>query len=112
MTGAVSFPHLATKDGEVVADHHLKKSGNGGDNDGPPPSERKLAAKRYNEGVKLIATAFNNFAVAVIVTALLQPMIADAAKFVIEYRPIWYFVGVGLHIVAQVILRYEFRSEE
>lgn len=87
-------------------------SGGGTPPTGPNNGDRKLAAKRYNEGVKLVATALNNFAVAVVVTAILQPMIADASKFVIEYRPVWYFVGVGLHIVAQVILRYEFRSEE
>lgn len=76
------------------------------------PAARKLAAKRYNEGIKLIASSLNTVGLTIFLATIVQPLVTDAEKFVIEYRPVWYFVGVGLHIVAQAILRFEFRSEE
>lgn len=87
--------------------------GSGGDE---PPTysseQRKLAAKAHNEGVKLFAAGMNALAVAVLTAAVILPIIHDISSFIIEYRPVWYFVGVGLHVAGQIALRSELRSEE
>lgn len=77
-----------------------------------PDWQRKLAGKRHNEMVKLFASGMNSLAVATLTAAVVLPLIKDPVIFVIEYRPVWFFVGVGLHLFGQTAVRLNMRSEE
>lgn len=71
--------------------------------------DRRLARKRYNEHVKLIATFLNTLSLAVIGTGLVIPVIGGGP---ITLRSvIWILVGFGLHFCAHVAIDY-LASEE
>lgn len=91
---------LATRDGHLVANTvfitiDLASTGGGKPPPGPPAdedaAERKLAAKRYNEGTKLVASALNTLGLGVLGFGVVQPLIKDPAAFVLEYRPVLVF---------------------
>lgn len=90
------------------------RSGGGGNDppSGPTPAERKFAAKRHNEGVKVFATWMNTVSGVAIGAAAIIPAVRGLEAFVREYQPVWFFVGLALHFVGQAALRFEMRSEE
>ncbi len=88
-----------------------------GGGDDPPPggvgaAERKLAAKRHNEGVKVFATWMNTLSGVTVGAAAIVPAVKGMEAFVSDYRPVWFLFGVALHFVGQAALRLEMRSEE
>ncbi|WP_128563716.1 hypothetical protein [Methylobacterium crusticola] len=90
------------------------KAGGGGDSPpaGPSPAERRLAAKRWNEGVKVFAAWTNALSAAALAAAWIAPAVKGLDSFIQEYRPVWVFVGLGLHMAGQAVVRFEMRSEE
>jgi hypothetical protein len=65
----------------------------------------------YNERIKLPATALNNTAVAVLVTAVIGPIVGLLNGFGAVTNTgwsflgvLWFLVGIGLHSVAQMVL--------
>lgn len=64
-----------------------------------------------NERTKLLATALNNTAVAIIITAVVTPIagfLYGIQTVVSQYWPIllviWFSVGIGIHLFAQALL--------
>jgi len=64
-----------------------------------------------NERTKLLATALNNTAVAIVITAVIGPIAGYlngvttlTGPLSFFFGALWFLVGVVLHIVAQVIL--------
>jgi len=65
----------------------------------------------YNERTKLLATALSNTGVATVVTAIVAPVVGFLYGTPAPVGPWWWLVGVvcllvgvGLHILAQVLL--------
>ena len=76
----------------------------------PQPSdgaERKLAARRANERVKLASGFLNTLGLAILGAAFVLPGITGAGGI----RWIWIPVGIGLHPVAQAVMRF-LKSED
>ena len=76
-----------------------------------PASERKLAAKRMNERVKLGASFLNTLGLAVIGAALVVPAFSPTGHADLRLSIGGLLVGIGLHFVAQWLYRF-LRSEE
>ncbi|WP_157223372.1 hypothetical protein [Rhodovulum sp. PH10] len=64
-----------------------------------------------NERTKLFATALNNLAVATVVTAIIAPIagflygaVATPRSWWPVMGAVWFLVGIGLHLVAQLVL--------
>jgi len=78
----------------------------------PPSSERKRINKRINEQLKIFASGMNTLAGAVLGTSILIPLITAPEKFIENYSPIWFLVGVALHIIGLVVFGLNYQSEE
>ncbi|MCJ2039845.1 hypothetical protein MKK55_12975 [Methylobacterium sp. J-059] len=80
----------------------------------PPisPSDRKLAARRFNESLKLVTSGLSGLGLGLCSVAFLQPLLTDPALFVKTNRPVWYLIGLGLHVVGHLIVHFELRKEE
>lgn len=76
-----------------------------------PDRERRLAAKRNNERVKLIATSLNAIALAVFGAAFVVPAIANPAVLLSAGPWILMSAALALHLGAHAVLRF-LRSEE
>lgn len=76
-------------------------------NDGIDPKTRKLAAKRVNENLKLLANSINTAALTILGAALILPMVNGLMP------GHWTWIGIagGLHLCAQAVLRW-LKSEE
>ncbi len=75
-----------------------------------PDQQRRLSAKRVNEGTKLSATLSNNLAVGLLIGGLIAPLAAN------RVLPIEWFTAVGigasfLHFGARLIV-HGLKSEE
>lgn len=64
-----------------------------------------------NERTKITATAFNNIAVALLVTGVIVPSVSLAYQFALPHSGYWYAfallwggAGVGFHLIARRIL--------
>lgn len=77
-------------------------------NSGLPPvpydiaSRRKLAARRLNENLKLLASSLNTVALTILGAAFLLPTISGQA---VATPTIWIMIAAGLHLLAQAVLR-------
>ena len=68
--------------------------------------DEKLAAKRYNERVKLTAGAINALGLALIISGMVFPVVRAGAPEALA-RPftwIWVLAGMTLHVIAHVVL--------
>ena len=77
----------------------------------PDAANRRLAAKRHNEGIKLLANAFHSLSLGVAGAALILPGVTSPAKLLEPAPFIWLLVAVALHLIEQGVLRL-LRSEE
>jgi hypothetical protein len=69
---------------------------------------RRLAAKRFNERLKLLIVALNAIAVASFGAAFILPMIGASGQ---KVSLLWIIAAFALHLVAQGIFHW-LRSEE
>ena len=76
-----------------------------------PDQERRLAAKRKDERVKLIATSLNAVALAVFGAAFLVPAVANPAVLLSSGPWILMLTALALHFGAHAVLQF-LRSEE
>ena len=76
-----------------------------------PGQERRLAAKRNNERVKLIATSLNAIALAIFGAAFVVPALANPAALQSSSPWILVRVALALHPGVHAVLRF-LRSEE
>jgi len=74
-------------------------------------SDRKLASKRFNERVKLLANALNALSIAAMATALLVPAISGDLEKLTRANVIWFLFGVVLHLLAHLTFSL-LRSED
>ncbi|HEY8563958.1 MAG TPA: hypothetical protein VIL65_00530 [Beijerinckiaceae bacterium] len=77
----------------------------------PETSARKLAAKRTNERVKLLASSLNALSLGVAGAAIVIPGVSEPGSLLELKRLVWFFVAAGLHLSAQYVFRY-LRSED
>lgn len=77
----------------------------------PSTAERKLAAKRNNERIKLGATFLNTLAIGVLGAAVIVPSFNPDIQPGILSRALGVLVGGGLHLLAQWWYRF-LRSED
>jgi hypothetical protein len=71
----------------------------------PSAAQRRLAAKRSNERIKLVANAFHTLSLGVVGAALIIPGVASPAKLLEPAPFVWLFVAFSLHSVAQAVLQ-------
>lgn len=76
-----------------------------------PDQERRLAAKRNNERVKLVVTSLNAIALAIFGTAFVVPAVNNIAILLSPTPWILLILAVALHSAAHGFLRF-LRSEE
>lgn len=72
--------------------------------------ESDIAAKRYNERVKLLVTTTNSFAIGIAGSAIIFPIAHDGSASLTVLSVIWILAGIGLHLMAQALLGF-IRSE-
>ena len=73
---------------------------------------RRVAAKRFNERLKLIANLLNTSAAALIGAALLIPLVQQDTTILWELWPwLWFLIAVLLHMLGHVVLS-RMRSED
>ncbi len=77
----------------------------------PTSSERKHQAKRYNEGLKLVATLFNSLSIVTVGTAFVGPIIQKHYDVLTDGGWGLLLVAVCLHLIAQLAVR-QLRAEE
>jgi hypothetical protein len=77
----------------------------------PSQRERKLAAKRFNERLKLFVTALNGIAVALVGAGLLVPAIGHPEALMNQWLGLWFLIPIGFHALAQHLIGF-LRSEE
>jgi len=68
------------------------------------PQKRKVRIQ--NERIKLAAGAFNTFSLAIMISAIVYPLVrsGDAAALFTKFTWIWFSSGVALHLIAHWIL--------
>jgi hypothetical protein len=71
---------------------------------------RKLAAKRINERLKLLASFFNALALGVIGAGFIVPVVNEPGRLISPQLP-WLGLGLVLHLSAQGVLLF-LRSED
>ena len=76
-----------------------------------PDQNRRLAAKRNNERVKLITTSLNTVGLAILGTAFIVPAINNVAVLLAPGPWILLIVATALHVTAHGFIRF-LRSEE
>lgn len=69
---------------------------------------RRLAAKRFNERVKLVVVTVNAMALTTLGAALILPALNPALPRTSSF---WILLAVGLHLIAQALFQL-LRSEE
>ena len=73
-------------------------------------TRRKLAARRNNERVRLLAQTINALAIGLVGAAILVPLVS-APETLLSWRTVaWIIMAVSLHLLAQgifVLLRSE-----
>lgn len=74
-------------------------------------SRRKLAAKRANERVKLLANTLNALAIGVAGAGLIVPIVGEPTALFDAKRPAWLLFAAILHVCAQGALGL-LRSED
>lgn len=89
----------------------------GGGDDPPPPrrptaTERKFAARKRNEQVKLFASGLSSLAFGLVSISFVQPILKDAVLLVKEPHWGWWATATGLHLFAHFILRTELVRED
>jgi hypothetical protein len=65
-----------------------------------PEAERRLAAKRVNERLKLVYTSINALAIGIIGAAVIVPGVSSPASLLEPQRVIWFIAVAALHIMA------------
>ncbi|AWN45256.1 hypothetical protein DK419_02040 [Methylobacterium terrae] len=79
----------------------------------PTGSDRKFAAKRFNEHVKALWGIANGLALALIVAAVVTAYIGkDAPQEMDADRIQWACIGVLLHVVGHVIIALFMQKED
>jgi len=73
-------------------------------------SARKLAAKRINERVKLLANLLNSLGIGVIGAGVIVPGVHDPTRITLQTLA-WIATGLVLHLLAQSVLAF-MRSED
>lgn len=73
----------------------------------PDTGARKLAARKWNERLKLGITTLNTAAMAIFGAAFIAPTVAKTGHL----TPIWISVATVLHLVSQWLFRF-LRSED
>lgn len=68
--------------------------------------EERLAIRRLNEQTKLTATYVNALAVALVGAAVIIPGVNNPAALLSWQSVALFFVSLGLHVVARIILRF------
>lgn len=76
-----------------------------------PDAERRLAAKRANERIKLVYTTANAFAIGIVGAAFIVPGVSSLFPLIEVRRGIWLLIAAGLHIVAHLFIG-RLRSED
>lgn len=66
--------------------------------DGDERSARRLAAKRTNERVKLIATLLNALTIGVLGAGVIVPGVAEPTALLQPSRVVWFLVAIVLHL--------------
>jgi len=77
----------------------------------PAVSARKLAAKRQNERIKLVASALNAISLGIIGAAIIVPGTTSIASLVEPSRLGWFVVAFAIHLGAQFAFSF-LRSED
>jgi len=77
----------------------------------PPTAERKLAARRFNERVKLSASFLSTLAVGTLGAAVIVPLFSPAIQPSVAAVGAGILVGVSLHLLAQWVFRF-LRNED
>ncbi|MCJ2118120.1 hypothetical protein MKK65_16350 [Methylobacterium sp. J-001] len=75
-------------------------------------AERKHRAKRFNEGVKLVATFFNATAILTLGTAFISPLVQHPADVFTNNGWAFLLASVILHVIGQIAIRLFLRAEE
>ena len=86
--------------------------GEDGDTGAGLDAQRKFRATRHNEQVKLFCSLLNTLAAAVIATAFIVPSIRSEASPNELDRPGWVLIGLALHVIASLIVRFVMRPED
>lgn len=63
---------------------------------------RRLATKRFNEHIKLLASVLNGAAIVTIGAAVVAPVVSGSMGLA---APFWSFGAIALHLVGQAALR-------
>lgn len=66
----------------------------------PAPSDRKLAARRNNERVRLLAATLNTIGLSVFGAAFLLPAINGVSRWAVGA---WIPVAIALHVLAHLV---------
>jgi hypothetical protein len=74
----------------------------------PPPVDRKLAARRMNERIRLLVSSLNTVGLTTFGAAFILPRVNDQA---ISPSVGWILVAIGLHLTAEGLFQF-LRSEE
>lgn len=78
-------------------------------------SARKLAAKRINERLKLLANLLNSLAIGVIGAGVIVPAVRDPSQgtlLILTWQMLtWITIGLALHLVGQSVFAF-MRSED
>jgi hypothetical protein len=72
--------------------------------------DRKLAAKRINERLKLLANLLNSLAIGVIGAGVIVPGVRDPTHVTLQTLT-WIAIGLALHLVGQIVFAF-MRSED
>ncbi|WP_246685002.1 hypothetical protein [Methylobacterium sp. WL69] len=84
--------------------------GDGGIPSGADAAARKLAAKRVNERLKLLANLLNALGIGVIGAGVIVPGVHDPTRITLQTLA-WIATGLVLHLLAQGVLAF-LRSED
>ena len=76
-----------------------------------PAGDPKHRAKRFNEGVKLVATLFNSLAIITVGTAFVSPIAQRRYDVLADGGWTLLLAAVVLHLISHLALRF-LRAEE
>ena len=94
-----------------------REVGFGGGGDEPPPQyptagERKFAARKWNENVKLFSSGLSSLGFGLFGVSFAQAVLKNPALLVMEPKWGWWLTAVGLHGFAHFTLRTELVRED